>query len=140
MTLQLTKRQCGKTCKSKIKSNSMGIAQGSILGPILFIIFVNDLSVLLCSSQQHIVRYADDTNLITGCKTLQDLIEEAQEFFSGVTDWFKTNRLILNEDKTRLLLLQSYTIKPNEIRLGTKELYFSNNSKLLGVLINEHLD
>ena len=126
-----------------MQENSIEIAQGSILGPLLFIIFVNDLSLVLNSPQQHIVSYADDTNLIIGCKTLQHLIEKSQEFFDIVTEWYNKNRLILNKDKTNLILFrtkQSKVIKPKDIKLDTKEVKFSDNAKFLGVYINEHLD
>ena len=133
----------GKSCRSEILPNNVGIAQGSILGPVLFIIFVNDLALLLNSPCHHLVRYADDTNLIIGSKKIHDLLLKAKDFVALVINWFARNKLILNRDKTNILLFrtkQSTVIKPSHMEFDNNEIEISNSAKFLGIHINEHLD
>lgn len=132
-----------KTCKSEILSNNIGIAQGSILGPILFILFVNDLPSIATLPHQQIVKYADDTNLIVGSKDIKDIVIKAEHFFNLATEWFQRNRLILNQDKTSILLFKTKQLtveKPAVIDIGNRELPLSEGAKFLGVNINECFD
>lgn len=133
----------GNTSQSNLLDNKIGIAQGSILGPILFIIFVNDLSLLIKKPYQHIVKYADDTNILIGRKNVNDLLAQSEYFFNLVTDWFNKNKLILNKEKTNILMFrtkQSNAIKPATIELNKTQVSLSNNVKFLGTYINENLD
>lgn len=139
--VKLTKS--GVEVRSRILSTTIGIAQGSVLGPLLFIIFVNDLSFLVRTKKEHIVKYADDTNILLSGQNLQVLTENAQRFFDVVSCWFQSNKLILNKDKTKALLFrtrQSSVKTPESLSFAEVEVTFSTESKLLGVCINEVLD
>lgn len=127
--------------------NNVGIAQGSILGPLLFIVFANDLSTIVNEPFQHIVTYADDTNLIIGSKKIQDLLQKSKLFFEGVTEWFHKNRLILNKEKTNAIIFstkQATIIKPETIEMENVSenvnIVVSAKAKFLGVYIDEYLD
>lgn len=81
---------------------SIGIPQGSILGPLLFTIFVNCLpSNLDCKT----VMYADDTSLMCKGKSDIDIQNKLELCLHHIANWFKANKLTLNVDKTKLMIV-----------------------------------
>lgn len=125
--------------KSKINQTSTGVPQGSILGPLLFITYVNDLDI----PDFLITKYADDTNLLVWGDNLQSTLQEANEQFDNVTMWFARNKLILNPDKTTAILFktkQSRVVIPETIVLGNAAHNLNGSCKFLGVYLDEFLD
>ena len=92
---------------SSLKNIEFGVPQGSILGPLLFLIYVNDLvkSVTDC----FIIQYADDTQiLIEGdIKDIDELIRKAEDILNKAKDYFLKNGLLLNEKKTQFIIIGS---------------------------------
>merc|ERR1712178_488572 len=80
--------------KSSTLPTTCGVPQGSILGPILFLIYINDL-VSVCKYSLPFL-FADDTNLFTSGKVLSDLITKVNEELSNISVWLKVNKLSLN--------------------------------------------
>ena len=80
-------------CHSDWESVSFGVPQGSILGPILFIIYVNDLSLLNMSCK--ILQYADDTVLYTSGNNLEDISQKLQTDLSTLVQWCDMNQLTI---------------------------------------------
>lgn len=80
---------------------TVGVPQGSILGPLLFNLFVADLS---WSVDANFMRYADDTNLVVCSDSYDELKDKAEEQLKKVVEWFEDNGLAVNPTKTQLLL------------------------------------
>ena len=82
-----------------------GVPQGSILGPLLFLIYINDI----CNSSNFLrfILFADDTNLFYSANSLKDLEETINTELTHLSEWFKSNRLSLNIDKTCYILFHS---------------------------------
>lgn len=87
---------------SSLKKVNTGVPQGSILGPFLFIIAVNDLPFNIPVSS---VIYADDTTMFHSDRDLNQLHNQMTTYQNYVLDWFKTNKLVCNEGKTQNLTL-----------------------------------
>ena len=120
-----------------------GVPQGSILGPLLFIIYVNDFhnsSKLLTE-----VMFADDTNLFMSNKNVNKLFSDMNRELIKVSKWFKTNKLSLNANKTKWCLFYSSS-KKRSLPDKLTDLWIDNilierktNIRFLGVLIDENL-
>ena len=80
----------------------MWIPQGSIFGPLRFIIYVNDLCEM--SEFLKLIMSGDHTNLFCKSKTVKTIFFKANIDLEKISEWFQANKLSLNEDKTRFTL------------------------------------
>ena len=85
--------------KSNIKSTSSGVPQGSVLGPLLFTIYINDLASSIKSG--NIVMFADDATLYVSGSTLESVESQLNSAMNEVYEWTCENRLILNDKKNK---------------------------------------
>ena len=89
---------------SLLKEISYGVQQGSILGPILFLILINNPPK---ASKFFTILFADDTTLQLSSKSLHELYDLANFELSKIEDWFKANKLTLNASKTKYILFKN---------------------------------
>ena len=111
-----------KNANSSSLSVKSGVPQGSILGPILFLIYIND--IVRVSNKLQFILYADDTTIIYQSQSLSDLLNIINTELIHLSNWLKSNRLSLNIAKTNFmisapLMTQQPTanIRMNEISL-----------------------
>jgi len=83
---------------NKIKQ---GVQQGSILGPIFFLIYINDLPKLAPTGTK-ILLYADDTSIIVTSPNLENYEKQMNKIFRDINYWFKLNQLVLNNNKEHI--------------------------------------
>ena len=88
--------------ESDFKAMKCGVPQGSILGPLLFLIYINDLPSV--SNLFMPILFADDTNLFCTGKNLKDVVSQINIEIGKVYCWVKANKLSLNIDKTNFML------------------------------------
>ena len=131
--------------KSSLKEITTGVPQGSILGPLLFIIYINDLPSI---SDLDIIQYADDTCLLIPFKHTLDqnkLLSTTNQINNKlkiIYEWLSANKLSLNVNKTKCTLFH-YKQKvintfPN-IQINKTPLNFVQHYKFLGILIDDTL-
>ena len=88
--------------RSEFLQVECGVPQGSIMGPLLFLVYINDLDKALTVARPAL--YADDTNIFLAGYELQDMEMTFNAELARLHDWFKTNRLSLNTSKTHAML------------------------------------
>ena len=119
-----------------------GVPQGSILGPLLFLIYINDLPDNLVNSKA--ILYADDTNLIFHDKDLKKLITSINSELPKVQSWFSANKLTLNTKKTHSIIFHNrqQAIPTDEIilKFGNNTIQQKSDMKFLGIYLDKNLN
>ena len=132
---------CLGEAKSEWSGILRGVPQGSILGPLLFILYVNDLPHAI--NRSTVKQYADDTTMSLASDDVCSLEEGLAGDLEGVTRWVKANKLKLNVKKTQLLLLGRrkgvQRMEQAEIRMDGQVIQRSKEVKCLGVLLDDEL-
>ena len=117
-----------------------GVPQGSVLGPLLFLIFINDLPAV-CKKLKFYL-FTDDTNIYFESDSLDLLGKTMNKELKKVDKWLTTNRLALNVDKSHFALFHSSSNIPHRkirIKIRNKRITEENDVKCLGVLLDSIL-
>ena len=115
-----------------------GVPQGSILGPLIFVIYINDLPKI--NNLAKFILYADDANIIITATTLEEVINETQKLINSLVNWVDSNGLALNIDKTKFMIFSRKSLAPKApLLLLGKKIEQIKEAKFLGVIIDEKL-
>ena len=112
-----------------------GVPQGSILGPLLFNIFLNDMFYFVKDTK--VANYADDNTLYTIEDNIDDLLKTLENETSLILDWFRINEMKPNDDKCHLIVCNHDQLT---VTLGEEEIETNDSVELLGVTIDNNLN
>ena len=129
----------GKIEYSEYQTVNYGTPQGSCLGPLIFLLFTNDLYSHLKHSSS--ILFADDTTLYKVHRNLNYLRWCLQDYMNTLVDWFNANKLTLNVDKTICILFQPHgSHKEFDIEINGILIKSSETTKFLGMWLDHHLN
>lgn len=125
---------------SEPKKLNVGVPQGSVLGPLLFLIYVNPLRRVIDQYDLHRHSYADDIQLYTRLPTKADAsadIKKMSDCVAEIGDWMLRNRLKMNHEKTESIVIGGSTKLRNTVmKIGDSEIHPSKHVKSLGAYLD----
>ena len=127
--------------KSETKAVTCGVPQGSVLGPLLFLLYVNDIENCISSDIPRL--FADDTGLFIHGSNLTSIMESAQNVLNKLQDWFYCNKLTLSIPKCSYVIFRGVKrALPNNIpslHLNNIEIERRESVKYIGVILDSVL-
>ena len=125
---------------SSVLSVTCGVPQGSVLGPLLFLIYINDLPNI--SEKLQFFLFADDTNIYFDSTDLKSLEKVVNEELKKLVLWLNVNRLALNVSKTNFVIFRANKPLNHNVTLllNKKAIEQKDHVKYLGVLVDENLN
>ena len=125
--------------KSSTRELSVGVPQGSLLGPLLFSIYLNDLPNIEINGQ--IIFYADDCSIVYSADSYDELEMKIENSLKNINDWMNKNHLTINIKKSNYMLIDFSGRRNNDIcvKIGNNLLQKVFEAKVLGILIDDRL-
>ena len=136
---------CAKSVSSSPTPVTCGVPQGSVLGPLLFILYVSDIVQLAKNHNLSIHLFADDVQVYGSCVPANSPILSARlsHCLDDIIVWFQQHRLLLNPDKSEVMWCSSKQRKKSLpcdlVRVGRSNIAPSTSVRVLGVNIDSHL-
>jgi hypothetical protein len=120
--------------RSMLYDINIGTVQGSILGPVLFSLFVSPVFEL-----RNIVAYADDTYTLTSSVSKENVIMDIGEALTAISLWFQSSGLKVNEDKTEIAIFYKDNCNPEDVLINGMSVRTKGTIKVLGVTMDTTL-
>src|SRR5713101_8187727 len=112
---------------SKANSIKTGVPQGSMLGPLLFLIYINDIAYLPLKSK--IYMYADDTAIYTDNENIEIAMQDIQNDYNKIIHWLNKNKILINSKKTKFMSFCTKAKIPNDnLQIKTHEISCMNKN------------
>ena len=128
------------TVLSSWKELLTGVAQGSVLGPLLFNLFINDLVFFIDKSELY--NYADDNTLSVADTNIEIIIRNLESDANILSTWFDNNGMLLNAKKCKFLVIESAKSSRNKtaaIKVQNKIISEENKGKMLGITFDNNI-
>jgi hypothetical protein len=126
------------TYSSKIQQIHYGVPQGSVLGPLLFIIYINDLPKAI---EYPTVLFADDSTILFACKNIESYENDINMTLETVVDWLTTNNLKINLEKTKIMYFKQRVNTFHNLNISYKGQHIdeTDSTRFLGLSVDNKL-
>lgn len=137
------RRQCVKLGNyvSEDLHISYGVPQGSLVGPLCFLLYLNDLPNVVTKFNATSIMFADDTSIFFTGPDVNSIVQATNNAMSDISNWLRANKLSLNVSKTKAIL---FSRKRNidqiaSIKINDRNIQWVDNTSFLGIIIDKNL-